>query len=73
VSLAPSSVLYAMLSYQEFNVWIEIDGVEVPEYAIEVHNLTPTKDMPHEKVMSCWIASERNRVRSYTFRPLLDQ
>jgi hypothetical protein len=43
-----------MLHWQEFSAWVTIEGVEAPEYAVEVSE--------DEKTVTCWIPSELGKV-----------
>jgi hypothetical protein len=52
-----------MLSHEEFTAWIEVDGVKVPEYGIEVRKGGKGES---ETIITCWIASEPNKARYHS-------
>ena len=43
------------LSFNGFHVWIDVDDARTPVYGIEYNE--------REDYLSCWIASERSKVR----------
>lgn len=43
-----------MLQFREFFAWVSIDGVEAPEYGVEISE--------DQKSVTCWIASELGKV-----------
>jgi hypothetical protein len=49
-----------MPKYEEFEAWVEIEGVRALEYGQEVRDGTDSDGA--EKVVTCWVASEMNKV-----------
>ena len=50
-----------MPKYQEFEAWIEIEGVRATEYSVDVTNDIQGVNRA-DKVLTCWIASQMNKV-----------
>jgi hypothetical protein len=48
-----------MLQFREFFAWVSIDGVEAPEYEVEISE--------DQKSVTCWIASELGKVVLITY------
>jgi hypothetical protein len=51
-----------MLQVDHFSAWVTVDGVELPQYAIE-YSLA-------EKHATCWIASEAGKVCKRAHLPI---